>query len=128
MLTCPLIDHFFVISRLKRLTIFNHLRFLLMIVRVQVRLSLKGLVQMNDLGGKTHNLSVDVTDDEKTWSIVAHLSFLLGFVIPLFGNILGPTIIFFIKKEASSISLYIVSKISNFENTNWSYLELAPPN
>jgi len=36
--------------------------------------------------------------DEKTWGMLAHLSSLVGFVIP-FGNVLGPLVVWMIKKE-----------------------------
>lgn len=36
--------------------------------------------------------------DERTWAMVAHLSAFSGFIIP-FGNILGPLIIWLIKRE-----------------------------
>lgn len=36
--------------------------------------------------------------EERTWGMIAHLSALSGFVIP-FGNILGPLIIWLIKRE-----------------------------
>jgi len=36
--------------------------------------------------------------DQNTWAMLCHLSALLGFVIPL-GNILGPLVLWLIKKE-----------------------------
>lgn len=36
--------------------------------------------------------------DERTWGMLAHLSALAGFVIP-FGNIIGPLIVWLIKKD-----------------------------
>jgi uncharacterized Tic20 family protein len=35
---------------------------------------------------------------EKTWAMIAHLSMLCGFIIPL-GNVIGPLIVWLIKKE-----------------------------
>ena len=40
----------------------------------------------------------DVTQEEKTWGMIAHLSALAGFVIP-FGNLIGPLIVWLIKKD-----------------------------
>lgn len=37
---------------------------------------------------------------EKTWAMFAHLSALAGFIIP-FGNIIGPLVIWLIKKDES---------------------------
>lgn len=36
--------------------------------------------------------------DEKTWGMIAHLAWLAGFVIP-FGNVLGPLVVWLVKKE-----------------------------
>ena len=36
--------------------------------------------------------------DEKTWGMLAHLAALAGFIIP-FGNIVGPLIVWLVKKE-----------------------------
>ena len=38
------------------------------------------------------------TKDERTWGLLAHLSALVGFVIP-FGNLLGPLIVWQVKKN-----------------------------
>ncbi len=38
------------------------------------------------------------SNDEKTWGMLAHLSALAGFIIP-FGNIIGPLVIWLIKKN-----------------------------
>jgi len=38
--------------------------------------------------------------EERMWAMIVHLSALIGFVIPL-GNVLGPLIIWLIKKETS---------------------------
>jgi hypothetical protein len=39
------------------------------------------------------------TPEERTWGLLAHLSALAGFVVPVFGNILGPLIVWLIKKD-----------------------------
>ena len=36
--------------------------------------------------------------DEKTWGMLAHLSALAGFIIP-FGNIIGPLVVWLVKKD-----------------------------
>lgn len=38
------------------------------------------------------------SSDERTWGLIAHLSALVGFVIP-FGNVIGPLIVWQIKKN-----------------------------
>lgn len=40
----------------------------------------------------------DLSQEERTWGMIAHLSALLGFLIP-FGNIVGPLIVWLIKKD-----------------------------
>ncbi len=43
-----------------------------------------------------------VSRDERTWAMLAHLSGLLGYsVLPAFGHILGPLIIWLVKKDQS---------------------------
>lgn len=43
----------------------------------------------------------EVTSDERTWAIVTHAAAFVGFVFP-FGNILGPLLIWAIKKNDSA--------------------------
>lgn len=40
----------------------------------------------------------DVTQEQKTWGMIAHLASLSGFIIPL-GNVLGPLVVWLIKKD-----------------------------
>lgn len=40
----------------------------------------------------------NVSDDEKTWGILVHISALAGVVIP-FGNIIGPLVVWLVKKD-----------------------------
>ncbi len=40
--------------------------------------------------------------EEKTWSMLMHLSALAGLIVP-FGNVVGPLIVWLIKKEESSL-------------------------
>lgn len=40
----------------------------------------------------------ELTQEQKTWGMVAHLSALIGFLIP-FGNVLGPLVVWLIKKD-----------------------------
>jgi uncharacterized protein len=42
-------------------------------------------------------LAIDL-NDEKVWATLCHLSALIGFVLP-FGNIIGPLMFWFIKKD-----------------------------
>lgn len=40
----------------------------------------------------------ELTQEQKTWGMIAHLSALVGFLIP-FGNIVGPLVVWLIKKD-----------------------------
>ncbi|HEY0660689.1 MAG TPA: DUF4870 domain-containing protein [Lysobacter sp.] len=40
----------------------------------------------------------EIAQEEKTWGMLAHLSSLSGFIIP-FGSLLGPLIIWLVKKD-----------------------------
>jgi uncharacterized Tic20 family protein len=40
----------------------------------------------------------EIAQEEKTWGMLAHLSSLSGFIIP-FGSLLGPLVIWLIKKD-----------------------------
>ena len=40
----------------------------------------------------------DISQDEKTWGMLAHLSTLVGLIVP-FGTILGPLVVWLIKKD-----------------------------
>lgn len=40
----------------------------------------------------------DISQDEKTWGMLAHLSSLVGLIIP-FGTILGPLVVWLVKKD-----------------------------
>lgn len=42
-----------------------------------------------------------VSKDDRTWGMLAHLSALSGFIIP-FGNVLGPLVIWLVKREGSA--------------------------
>jgi uncharacterized Tic20 family protein len=42
-----------------------------------------------------------VTKDERLWATFCHLSGLLGFIVPFIGQILGPLIIWLIKRDES---------------------------
>ncbi len=37
--------------------------------------------------------------DERVWATLCHLSALIGFVLPVFGNIIGPLVFWILKKD-----------------------------
>lgn len=47
-------------------------------------------------------ITANLTQDDKTFGMLAHLSALALFVLPAFGNIIGPLIIWLIKKDQSA--------------------------
>jgi uncharacterized Tic20 family protein len=42
----------------------------------------------------------DVSDEEKTWGVLTHVSGLSGLVVP-FGNVIGPLVVWLLKKDES---------------------------
>lgn len=57
---------------------------------------------------------MDTTFNDKQWLLLAHLSGFLGFVFP-FGNILGPLIVWFLKKEESPVIEEHAREALNFQ-------------
>ena len=45
---------------------------------------------------------MQLTQDEKTFGMLAHLSALAALILPSFGNIIGPLIIWLVKKDQSA--------------------------
>lgn len=45
-------------------------------------------------------MTAPATNDDTTWGMLCHISALAGFVIP-FGNILGPLVVWLLKREQS---------------------------
>lgn len=54
-------------------------------------------VEETDVGA---GVRYDVSSDDRTWGILAHASAFVGFLFP-FGNILGPLLVWAIKKDES---------------------------
>ncbi|MBS0581351.1 MAG: DUF4870 domain-containing protein [Proteobacteria bacterium] len=42
-----------------------------------------------------------VTESERTWGMLAHLSALLGVVVPLFGCVIGPLLVWLARRDES---------------------------
>jgi uncharacterized Tic20 family protein len=40
----------------------------------------------------------DISQEERTWGMGAHLAALTFFIIPLFGNVLGPLVVWLVKR------------------------------
>lgn len=54
---------------------------------------------MSDFGGNSYPYEGELTQDEKTWGLIAHLSPLVGYIIVF--SFLGPLIVWAIKKDQS---------------------------
>lgn len=46
-------------------------------------------------------MAESLTSEERTWGMASHLSSLAGFVIP-FGNVVGPLVVWLVKRESSA--------------------------
>lgn len=57
-----------------------------------------------------------LTQDDRTWGMVAHLSALAGFIIP-FGSVLGPLIVWLMKKDESEFVADQGKEALNFQIT-----------
>jgi uncharacterized Tic20 family protein len=57
-----------------------------------------------------------VTAEERQWGLIAHLSALAGLIIP-FGNVLGPLVVWLIKKDQLSFAADQAKEALNFHIT-----------
>lgn len=55
-------------------------------------------MEESNFDSQNNSQSTSPTKDERTWALIAHLSAIVGFVIP-FGNIIGPLLIWILKKD-----------------------------
>jgi len=65
-----------------------------------------------------------IKDDEKTWGMLCHLSALAGFIIPL-GNILGPLVVWLIKKDESEFVDQAGKESLNFQISMTIYITVS---
>ncbi|HDR89101.1 MAG TPA: DUF4870 domain-containing protein [Bacteroidetes bacterium] len=64
------------------------------------------------------------TTEERNWAMFCHLAALAGYIIP-FGNIIGPLIIWVLKREESSFVDFHGKAAVNFQISMTLYLILA---
>jgi uncharacterized Tic20 family protein len=64
-----------------------------------------------------------VTDDEQTWAVILHASAFTGLMVP-FGNVLGPLLVWLIKKDESAFIDESGKAALNFQLT-WTMLMLG---
>lgn len=67
---------------------------------------------------------IEVTSSEKTLGIIAHVSTFLGFIFP-FGNILGPVVIYYLKKDESVFIKENARAAVNFQISFTIYILIA---
>jgi uncharacterized Tic20 family protein len=70
---------------------------------------------MNTAGPVTEPTSLP-TQDERTWGMVAHLSALAFFILP-FGNIIGPFVVWLVKRDHSAFVAMHAKEALNFNIT-----------
>jgi len=65
------------------------------------------------------------TPEEKQWILITHLSGLAGLVIPFAGNILGPLVVWILKKEEFPKIDTVGRNVLNFQISYTIYLVVA---
>ena len=70
---------------------------------------------MNDID-PSNTASGSISQEERQWAMFAHLSALVGLVIP-FGNIIGPLVIWLVKKETMPFVDNQAKEALNFQIT-----------
>ena len=60
-----------------------------------------------------------LSNEERTWALVAHLVALTGFLAPIVGNIVGPLVVWLIKKDTMPYVAKEAKEALNF-NISWS--------
>lgn len=58
-----------------------------------------------------------VPPEERTWAMLGHLSALAAFVLPAFGNIIGPLLVWLIKKDTMPFAADQAKEALNFNLT-----------
>ena len=70
---------------------------------------------MNDIDPTTAS-ATGIPAEERQWAMFAHLSALIGFIIP-FGNLIGPLVIWLMKKETMPFVDQQAKEALNFQIT-----------
>jgi uncharacterized Tic20 family protein len=66
--------------------------------------------------GTSETGATPATQDERTWGMIAHLSALVGVIIP-FGSIIAPLVIWLVKRDQSSYIAEHAKEALNFNIT-----------
>ncbi len=57
------------------------------------------------------------TEQERTWGLIAHLSALAGLLVPPIGHVLGPLVVWLVKREKSAFVADQAREALNFNIT-----------
>jgi uncharacterized Tic20 family protein len=57
------------------------------------------------------------TQDERTWGLIAHLSAFAGFFAPVVGNVVGPLVVWLVKRDISAFVEVEAKEALNFNIT-----------
>lgn len=74
--------------------------------------------------GQPDPSSALLTNDERIWGMLAHLSSLVGFLVP-FGNVLAPLVVWLVKKDASTFVDFHGKESINFQINMIGYVAIA---
>ncbi|MDA1195590.1 MAG: DUF4870 domain-containing protein [Planctomycetota bacterium] len=74
-----------------------------------------------ELEGEAGAAQPGLTKDERTWGMLAHLLALSGYVVPL-GNIIGPMVVYFVKKDESEFVKQEAKESLNFQISVFLYM------
>jgi uncharacterized Tic20 family protein len=66
-----------------------------------------------------------ISNEERTWGMLAHLSALLGYLILPFGNIIAPLVIWLMKKDQSQFVADQAKESLNFQISLMIYAVIA---
>ncbi len=72
---------------------------------------------MSDIPGSTLPPLGTASKDERTWAMAAHLSALLLLILPAFGNVIGPLIVWLVKRDTMPFVAQEGKEALNFQLT-----------
>jgi uncharacterized Tic20 family protein len=72
---------------------------------------------MSDIPGSTLPPLGNASKDERTWAMAAHLSALLVLILPTFGNVIGPLIVWLVKRDTMPFVAQEGKEALNFQLT-----------
>jgi uncharacterized Tic20 family protein len=58
-----------------------------------------------------------LSQDDRNWGMIAHLSALAAFIVPFLGGVLGPLVVYLVKREQSAFAADAAREALNFNIT-----------